>query len=320
MTLNILNHSTSNNSIEELAKRAKNGAPFFSTSDPSFLWLICLAVIVLALGIVGNAFVLIIIKRNRTYQTAQNYLLANLAAADITSLFFGALSVIPVVTVLPDGVVGNFLCKFFVGFNVPLTATVTSVRTLTVLAVERYNAVSKPLQMLQLIKKTVRYTIAGTWATSIALNVPLFVHTDYNFKNAFCQNTYNRQVEMTHTIFYVIFVFIVPFIIIIICYSKIGRALCNGNAVSPESNISDEEKLRQKKLLLKMSLRVTAVFTACFFPTSITIVLGYYSLVSKTVRSFGLFLLTLSSVVNPFIYAFHSSNYHCAFKALLKCN
>ena len=36
-------------------------------------------------------------------------------------------------------------------------------------------------------------------------------------------------------------------------------------------------------------------------------------------RAFGLLLFFISSVVNPFIYAFNSSNYRRAFKTLLKC-
>ena len=281
--------------------------------------LICLGLTLVALGVIGNASVLIIIKRNRTFKTAQNYLLANLAAADITNLMFCALAVIPAITVLPDGVVGNILCKFFVGFNVPLTATVTSVFTLTVLAVERYNAVVKPLQMLQLTRETVQYAIAATWAVSVGLNVPIFVHTGYKFKKAFCHQTYSKEAELIHITFYVVFVFIIPFIVITFCYSKIVRTLYHVSAVTPESNIPDKEKLRQKKQLLKMSLTVTAVFAGCVFPASITVVLRYYRLVSQTVRGFGLLLLFLSSVVNPFIYAFHSSNYRSAFKALLRC-
>ena len=67
-----------------------------------------------------------------------------------------------------------------------------------------------------------------------------------------------------------------------------------------------------------MSLTVTAVFVACAETASVTFVLGCFGLEIKVVRGFGLFLLFLSSVINPFIYAFHSSNYCCAFKALLK--
>ena len=131
MLLNISYNSTTNDTTEELAKRWK-------MRDLSFnKWFYFLGLTVVTSGIIGNVSVLIIIKRNRAFQTPQNYLLANLAAADITNLTFCAFSVIPMVTALPDGVVRTILCKFFVGFNVPVTVIVASVFTLTVLAVER---------------------------------------------------------------------------------------------------------------------------------------------------------------------------------------
>ena len=146
MSLNISNNFARNDTTEELAKRWK-------MRDLSFYFL----------GIDRSrfrnhwkcfCFDNNQLKRNRTFHTPQIFLLANLAAADITNLTFCAFSVIPMVTVLPDGVVGTILCKFFVGFNVPITAIVASVFTLTVLAVERYNAVVR-LQMLQLTRKTI---------------------------------------------------------------------------------------------------------------------------------------------------------------------
>ena len=94
--------------------------------------------------------------------------------SDSTELFVGkyrscghnkshvlCVSVIPMVTVLPDGLVRTILCNFLVGFNAPFTVIVASVFTLTVLAAERYKAVVKPLQVLHLSRKTVRYAIAG---------------------------------------------------------------------------------------------------------------------------------------------------------------
>ena len=188
------------------------------------------------------------------------------------------------------------------------------------LAVERYHAVVKPLQMLQLTKKTVRYAMEGTWEASIALSAPLFANIDYKFKE-YCKPLYSSEAKSTHITFVAIFLFIIPFIVISFCYGKIVRTVYNRSTVIPESNIPDKDKLRQRKQLLKMSLTVTAVFlaTSRAGTASVTFVLGYFGLVSKAVRGFRLFLLFLSSVINPFIYAFHSSNYCCAFKALLKC-
>ena len=125
MSLNISGNSTTNETIVELVKKASSGK-LYSTIDKLF---ICLSVsVAIGIGIAGNVSVLLIIKRTQSLQTAQNYLLANLAAADgVTSLLFCSFSLIPMITVLPVGAAGTVLCIFFVGFNVPLTATVVSV-------------------------------------------------------------------------------------------------------------------------------------------------------------------------------------------------
>ena len=315
--LNISGNSTTNETIVELVKNASDGKLYF-TIDKLFICL--LASVVIGVGIAGNISVLLIIKRTQSLQTAQNYLLANLAAADVTSLLFCSFSLIPMTNVLPDGTVGTVLCMFFVSFNVPLTATVVSVFTLTILAIERYNAVVRPLRMLQLTRETVRYAIIGTWMASVALNTPLFVYTNYKFKTAACRQTYNSEhAELTHIIFYIIFVFTLPFIVISFCYSKLVKVLYHRGTVAPDSNIPEKELTRQRRQLLKMSLTVTLVFGACVLPASVASALRYFRLVSQTVRAFGLLLLFISSVVNPFIYSFHSSNYRRAFKTLLKC-
>ena len=149
MSLNITKNFTTNETIVELVKKASNGKIYF-TIDVLF---ICLSSSVLiGVQITGNTSVLLIIKRTQSLQTAPNYLLANLAAADVTSLLFCSFSIIPIIKVPPEGAVGNVLCMFFVGFNIPLTAKVVSVLTLVFLAIEHSNAVVRPLRMLQLTR------------------------------------------------------------------------------------------------------------------------------------------------------------------------
>ena len=132
------------------------------------------------------------------------------------------------------------------------------------------------------------------------LSAPLFANTDYKF-NEYCKPLYSSEAKLTHITFVAIVLFIVPYIVISFCCGKIVRIVYNRSTVTPESNIPDKEKLRQRKQLLKMFLTVTTVFVACARTASVTFVLGYFGLVSKPVRGFGLFLLFLSSVINPFI-------------------
>ena len=86
---------------------------------------------------------------------------------------------------------GNCSLYILCQLQCPLTSTVTSVFTLTIFAIERYNAMRRLLKMLQLTRETVRYAIIGIWISSVTLNIPLFFHTDYCFKTAACLHTYS---------------------------------------------------------------------------------------------------------------------------------
>ena len=77
-----------------------------------------------------------------------NYLLVNLAVADILYVTFISPSVFIIqfsFTNLPDGVTGTVLCKFFTTGTVAWVEAASSILTLAVVAIERYYAVLYPL-------------------------------------------------------------------------------------------------------------------------------------------------------------------------------
>ena len=80
------------------------------------------------------------------HRTPINYLLLNLAVADILYAAFIAPTVTFTVTFIhhPDGTTGAILCKLLTGGGVGWIAAVSSIITLDVIAVERYHAVLNP--------------------------------------------------------------------------------------------------------------------------------------------------------------------------------
>ena len=79
---------------------------------------------------------------------AINYLLVNLAVADILYVVFISPKVFSIqfsFTILPDGVTGTVLCKFFTTGTVAWVGAASSILTLAVVAIERYYAVVYPL-------------------------------------------------------------------------------------------------------------------------------------------------------------------------------
>lgn len=74
--------------------------------------------ILVVTNVIGNSLVCWIIKKNRNMRISLNYLLVNLAVADILYAVFIAPKVLVKLTVShPDGLTGIFLCKLVTGGN-----------------------------------------------------------------------------------------------------------------------------------------------------------------------------------------------------------
>ena len=110
----------------------------------------------LVIGFIGNVLVVRIVHKTREMHTPTNYLLVSMAASDIISILLWPLNFFEV---------WKFVCKLVE--LVELCTTVSSF-TITVLAVERYHALLKPLRNgLRLREDNVKKAIACIWVASI---------------------------------------------------------------------------------------------------------------------------------------------------------
>ena len=76
-----------------------------------------------------------------------NYLLVNLAIADILYASFITPEVILMLTSThPEGMTGTILCKLLTGGNIAWIGAASSIVTLVAIAIERYYAVVHPLR------------------------------------------------------------------------------------------------------------------------------------------------------------------------------
>lgn len=79
------------------------------------------------------------------YRTPINYLLVNLAVADmVVATFFAPMHIFVHTFTHPDGFTGTLLCKFLTGGAFAWTGGASSVFTLVAISVERYYAVNYP--------------------------------------------------------------------------------------------------------------------------------------------------------------------------------
>ncbi|XP_022805236.1 somatostatin receptor type 5-like [Stylophora pistillata] len=273
------------------------------------------AIFLLPAGIVGNVMVILVVRKKRYLRTKTNFLLANLATCDLVSNVLGYTWGIARAFPIPKITLGVIICKINSFYP---AASGCSVLILTIIALERYGAIVKPLNSRRKLKKrTLRYFIIAIWIFTIAAVIPLVYFSDYNVSSTYeCERTWSITAKTTFwTTAFTIFI-VVPLLVMLFCYAHIIRALYFGARIVP-MNIPAEVDAREKKRVIKMSIIVTVVFIVAFTPFVVVKELEMRIPLSNGVKVLSLLSVLLSSILNPFIYAFQSSNYRHAFKEII---
>lgn len=268
------------------------------------------AIVLLPIGIAGNLLVIIVVKKKRYLHTKTNFLLANLAASDllanVLAYTFATARAFPI----PSMTLGKFLCKINSYYS---AASLCSILTLTIIALERYNAIVKPLSNgLKLKKHTLRCLIIIIWILSLVSVTPLVYFDEYSSEYQ-CVRTWSKHSQKIFWTYAIVSAIALPVGVIFYCYFRIIRTLYFGSRIVP-MNIPLEVDAREKKKVIKLSIIVTSVLILSFTPFAIVRELEIRGPVPNVVSVFSLSFVLLSSVLNPFIYAFQSTNYRQAFK------
>lgn len=280
--------------------------------------------IIVVIGLIGNSLVIAVVKVIRAMRSTTNYLLVNVAAADNTTHLFTIIHVVVSKQRPPySPELESFLCKFIISNTIPIVTLLVTVLTLTLLAVERYQALMKPLTpSRRLTTDKIAYVIVGIWVTSLALVTPMFAAVDI------CPNTQGRCSfgEARERMFVYIcclmaILTIIPFTIIAFCYSQIiygmhvKKTICNNNG----ERGATQEETREKQRLVRVLILLTVVFFAAFIPYGLLMILEYSKVGNvRNLRYWAQYLTLLNCSVNPLIYAIQSSGYRRGFLYILK--
>ncbi|XP_028513120.1 nociceptin receptor-like [Exaiptasia diaphana] len=291
-----------------------------------------LYLLVQVFGLTGNALVITVVRKSRSMYTTTNVLLVNLAVADILTLVTCPRNgyLLAITLDHPKGLGGDILCKFLTGNAiVGISMTVSSV-TLTVLALERYRALLRPLNRHLVVSlENVQYVISGIWIMSLIVNIPDFIENKYSDRFVKCVCPFSLEVvkdSTVHVACTVFFIGIVPFLVLAFCYTQILRGIFFTKEICSQTmNFQD---LENKKRLARLLLSVTIAFYICYIPYGAyfvylliqqrKIIIQYYDTHYLLLKLFE-FLLVCSCTLNPILYAFQSSNYRNGFKEACSC-
>ena len=277
--------------------------------------LLCIAVV----SLIGNGLVVVIIFKIRRMQTFMNWLILNLAVADLSASLF-CLSIDVPYEIFGKWVFGEILCTLL--FPLRSVTIFASIFTLMSLSISRYWAITYPFKK----QPTIRFAkvlICVIWISSFLLAAPYMVSLKYNDEAKICYEVWSPSQSKVYTISTFVFTYILPLIVIASSYSRIVGEMTVRN-VSMAIVYMNKDILKETKSLIKLSLIITGTFSTCLLPYHIVWLLFEFTDLEKNFIYFpdtiisAYLLLYLNSAMNPVNYNVFSENFRDGFRELFR--
>ncbi|XP_053259479.1 pyroglutamylated RF-amide peptide receptor [Podarcis raffonei] len=311
--------------IPELPRRAK-------------LAFVLTCVLIFALALFGNGLVLYVVSRRKAMRTVTNIFICSLALSDLLIAFF-CVPFTMLQNISSNWLGGAFACKM-VPF-VQSTAIVTEILTMTCIAVERHNGIVHPLKMKWQYTNRRAYTMLGiVWLLAAIVGSPMWhvqrLENKYDFLYdkvyVCCLEEWASPVhQKIYATFILAILFLLPMILMLLLYSKIGYELWIKKRVGDASVLqtihgNEMSKIaRKKKRAIIMMVTVVVLFTICWAPFHVMHMMIEYSNFEReyddvTIKMiFGIVQIIgfSNSICNPIVYAFMNENFKKNFLAAL---
>ncbi|KAM6405414.1 mu-type opioid receptor isoform 2-T3 [Pluvialis apricaria] len=249
-------------------------------------------------------------------KTATNIYIFNLALADAL-----ATSTLPFQSVnylMGTWPFGTILCKIVI--SIDYYNMFTSIFTLCTMSVDRYVAVCHPVKALDFrTPRNAKIVNVCNWILSSAIGLPVMfmATTKYRHGSIDCTLTFSHPAwywENLLKICVFIFAFIMPVLIITVCYGLMILRLKSVRMLS-----GSKEKDRNLRRITRMVLVVVAVFIVCWTPIHIYVIVKALVNIPETTFQtvswhFCIALGYTNSCLNPVLYAFLDENFKRCFR------
>ncbi|XP_062315086.1 rhodopsin-like [Osmerus eperlanus] len=213
-----------------------------------------------------NFLTLYVTIEHKKLRTSLNYILLNLAVADLFMVVGGF--TVTLYTALNGyfvlGVVGCNIEGFFATMGGEI-----ALWSLVVLAIERYVVVCKPMSNFRFGEKHAVVGVAFTWIMALTCAVPPLVGWSRYIPEGMqcsCGIDYYTPKPELHNTSFVIYMFVlhfsIPLVIIFFCY---GRLLCTVRAAAAQQKESETTQ-RAEKEVTRMVIVMVISYLVCWLP------------------------------------------------------
>ncbi|EAT40343.2 AAEL007924-PA, partial [Aedes aegypti] len=289
------------------------------------------------LGIFGNVLVCYVVFRNKAMQSVTNLFITNLALSDIL-LCVLAVPFTPSYTFFGRWIFGKVICH-----TVPLAqgcSVYISTLTLTSIAIDRFFVIIYPFHPRMKLSTCITIIVL-IWIFSMLVTLPygLYMshHDDTNGTLAnetlpenrtfYCEELWPEDMRKVFSIATSILQFVLPFIIMAICYICVSIKLNDRARTKPGSKTTRREEAERdrKKRTNRMLIAMVAIFGISWLPLNLVNMSNdFYSDINDwpyyNLLFFIAHLIAMSSTCyNPFLYAWLNDNFRKEFKQVLPC-
>lgn len=289
-------------------------------------------ILVILLSLFGNVMVVRVVHKNRRMRTITNYLIINMALADLLTTVFNMLPTTYWIVRGLDvwavgGWIGEVLCKLL-QFAQSITISV-SVFTLCAIAFDRFFAIFRPLKRV-ITFRVAKGVIAATWLSSVVVSGPqLYVLTTTGEKGlSQCVENWGPPFDKStaprdYTIALFVILYALPLTLIASLYTVIMLKLWRRQAPGQELSSNQENKDKTNKKVLKMLVTVVIMFALSWLPLYVRMFVmfaesdRYVCGLPYDMDFLTLYLGHANSAVNPYIYVIFNENYRRGFRTVL---
>lgn len=274
---------------------------------------------IFVVSLVGNFMVCYVVSRRLKLKTVTNYLIMNLALADLLYTLCIPLDIYASENTERNWPYGSFMCRVL--WPAQTLAITVSGFTLTALSVTRYWCVVNPLKRQLSITQCV-IVIMLLWGLATTTIIPYIIYLKYS--GGKCKEewpVFEHQQIYTASLF--VIQYVIPLTIITTCYVRIGLELTKG--LDTHNRMLAKARGEEAKRVIKMLVIVTLAFASLTLPSSIMWMWLDFGKADQKLASFWdimdvLNILDfLNCATNPIIYSFCNESFSREFRRLTGC-
>ncbi|XP_078348450.1 QRFP-like peptide receptor [Oculina patagonica] len=287
------------------------------------IFIVVLSILVL-ISLVGNTLVILTVLINKPMQTTLNYLLVNLAVADM--MFASSIGIQYVMMPFiahPEGEAGRYLCTFVTDGNMAWVGGAVSILCLVYITVERYFAIIHPLrQRGRFTKRRLKVFVVLGWSFAILMQTHGFIEIRYyrpDLRLCKGDGSFGYVEAKVGSLAWMVLAGIVPVSIMTYMYSRVVHHLW----FKPVGNLdaSQRASLRYRKQVAITLITVSLIYAVSWIPNLTAYVLKSWDgvVMGSWYDKSGTLSVTFNSCINPVLYSMRIKSFREHLRDMLLC-